>query len=64
MEMHKINAVALNLHDQNVYDAMYIIKEKDTRFKHNLPYHANAYEEDNDKLNTNDYHLNNKFVRD
>ena len=63
--MEKIYAVALNLHDHNVYDGnVHRQMERYTRFKHNLPYHANAYEEDNDKLNTNDYELNNKFVRD
>ena len=63
--MEKIYAVALNLHDHNVYDGnVHRQMERYTRFKHNLPYHANAYEEDNDKLNTNDYHLNNQFVRD
>jgi carbamoyltransferase len=63
--MEKIYAVALNLHDHNVYDGqVHRQMERYTRFKHNLPYHANAYEEDNDKLNTNDYKLNNQFVRD
>ena len=63
--MHNIYAVALNLHDQNVYDGkIHRQMERYTRFKHNLPYHANAYEEDNDKLNTNDYQLNNEFVKD
>ena len=63
--MHNIYAVALNLHDQNVYDGkIHRQMERYTRFKHNLPYHANAYEEDNDKLNTNDYELNNEFVKD
>jgi len=62
--MHNIYAVALNLHDQNVYDGkIHRQMERYTRFKHNLPYHANAYEEDNDKLNTNDYELNNEFVK-
>ena len=62
--MEKIYAVALNLR-HNVYDGnVHRQMERYTRFKHNLPYHANAYEEDNDKLNTNDYELNNKFVRD
>ena len=53
--MHKINAVALNLHDQNTYDGVYHNqRERHTRFKHNLPYHAEAYLTESDKLNTND----------
>jgi carbamoyltransferase len=63
--MHNINAVALNLHDQNTYDGVYHNqRERHTRFKHNLPYHAEAYLTENDKLNTNDYRLNNEFVKD
>ena len=54
--MHKIYAVALNLHDQNVYDwNIHIQMERYTRFKHNLPYHADAYSHQSDILNTNDY---------
>tara|TARA_A100001011_G_scaffold312134_1_gene329411 strand:+ start:218 stop:1702 length:1485 start_codon:yes stop_codon:yes gene_type:complete len=63
--MYNINAVALNLHDQNTYDGVYHNqRERHTRFKHNLPYHAEAYLTENDKLNTNDYRLNNEFVKD
>ena len=63
--MHKINAVALNLHDQNTYDGVFHNqRERYTRFKHNLPYHVEAYITDNDKLNTNDYSLNNEFVEE
>ena len=63
--MHKITAVALNLHDHNVYDGkLHKQMERYTRFKHNLPYHAEAYDHDNDKLNTNDYKLNNEFVNE
>ena len=61
----KINAVALNLHDQNTYDAYHHNqRERYTRFKHNLPYHVDTYITDNDKLNTNDYSLNNEFVEE
>ena len=63
--MHKITAVALNLHDHNVYDGkLHKQMERYTRFKHNLPYHAEAYDHDNDKLNTNDYKLNDEFVNE
>ena len=63
--MYKINAVALNLHDQNVYDGkIHRQMERYTRFKHNLPYHADAYSHQSDILNTNDYRLNNEFVKD
>ena len=49
--MYNINAVALNLHDQNTYDGVYHNqRERHTRFKHNLPYHAEAYLTENDKL--------------
>ena len=35
--MHNINAVALNLHDHNVYDGkLHRQMERYTRFKHNL----------------------------
>ena len=40
------------------------IKEKETRFKHNLPYHAEAYAHQSDILNPADYRLNNEFVKD
>ena len=63
--MHKIFAVALNLHDQNTYDGVYHNqRERHTRFKHNLPYHADAYAHQSDILNTNDYRLNNEFVKE
>ena len=63
--MHKIFAVALNLHDQNTYDGVYHNqRERHTRFKHNLPYHADAYAHQSDILNTNDYRLNNDFVKE
>ena len=48
--MHKIFAVALNLHDQNTYDGVYHNqRERHTRFKHNLPYHVDAYAHQSDK---------------
>ena len=40
----KIMAVALNLHDHNTYDGVWHNqRERQTRFKHNLPYRAEAY---------------------
>ena len=63
--MRKIYAIALNLHDQNVYDGkIHKQMERYTRFKHNLPYHADAYSHQSDILNTNDYRLNIKFVEE
>ena len=63
--MHKIKAVALNLHDQNTYDGVYHNqRERHTRFKHNLPYYADAYAHQSDILNTNDYRLNKEFVEE
>ena len=63
--MHKIFAVALNLHDHNTYDGVYHNqRERHTRFKHNLPYYADAYSHQSDILNTNDYRLNNEFVKE
>ena len=63
--MTKIFAVALNLHDHNTYDGFYHNqRERHTRFKHNLPYHADAYAHQSDKLNTNDYRLNNEYVKE
>ena len=42
--MKKIYAVAINLHDHNTYDGEYHNqRERHTRFKHNLPYRAEAY---------------------
>ena len=63
--MTKIFAVALNLHDQNTYDGVYHNqRERHTRFKHNLPYYADAYAHQSDILNTNDYRLNKEFVEE
>jgi len=53
--MIKINAVALNLHDHNTYDGVFHNqRERHTRFKHNLPYHAEAYNHQSDILNPGD----------
>ncbi len=56
--MHNINAVALNLHDHNVYDGkLHKQMERYTRFKHNL-------KRKDGKLDTNNYDLNNEFVNE
>ena len=56
--MTKIFAVALNLHDQNTYDGTFHNqRERYTRFKHNLPLKEK-------KLDTNNYELNNEFVKE
>jgi len=61
----KIYSVALNLHDHNTYDGVYHNqRERHTRFKHNLPYKAEAYNHQSDILNPSDYRLNNDFVRE
>jgi carbamoyltransferase len=61
----KIYSVALNLHDHNTYDGVWHNqRERHTRFKHNLPYHAEAYAHQSDILNPSDYRLNNEFVKD
>ena len=53
--MRKIFAVALNLHDHNTYDGVWHNqRERYTRFKHNLPYHAEAYAHQSDILNPAD----------
>ena len=63
--MNKIYAVALNLHDHNTYDGEHHNqRERHTRFKHNLPYKAEAYAHQSDKINTNDYRLNNEYVKE
>ena len=62
--MTKIFAVALNLHDQNTYNGVWHNqRERFTRFKHNLPLKADSYAHQ-EQLNTNDYKLNNEFVKD
>jgi len=63
--MPKIFAVAMNLHDHNTYDGVWHNqRERETRFKHNLPYHTEAYAHQSDILNPGDYRLNDKFVDD
>ena len=63
--MNNIFAVALNLHDHNTYDGVFHNQlERHTRFKHNLPYHAEAYAHQSDILNPGDYRLNDEFVKD
>ena len=63
--MNKIKAVALNLHDHNTYDGVYHNqRERHTRFKHNLPYKAEAYAHQSDVLNPNDYRLNDEFTEE
>ena len=63
--MNKIKAVALNLHDHNTYDGVWHNqRERHTRFKHNLPYYAEAYAHQSDKLNPNDYRLNDEFIEE
>jgi len=62
--MTKIFAIALNLHDHNTYDGVFHNqRERYTRFKHNLPYQVDSYAHQ-ELLNTSDYKLNNKFVRE
>tara|TARA_Y100000004_G_scaffold185713_1_gene236272 strand:+ start:15 stop:1550 length:1536 start_codon:yes stop_codon:yes gene_type:complete len=64
-KMRKIFAVALNLHDHNTYDGeWHNQRERETRFKHNLPYHAEAYAHQSDILNPADYRLNDEFVKE
>jgi len=61
----KIYSVALNLHDHNTYDGVFHNqRERYTRFKHNLPYHAEAYAHQSDILNPSDYTLNDEFVKE
>ena len=61
----KIYSIALNLHDHNTYDGVFHNqRERYTRFKHNLPYYAEAYAHQSDILNPADYRLNDKFVKE
>jgi carbamoyltransferase len=63
--MNKIKAVALNLHDHNTYDGVWHNqRERQTRFKHNLPYFTEAYAHQSDVLNPNDYRLNDEFTEE
>ena len=58
-------AVALNLHDHNTYDGVWHNqRERQTRFKHNLPYRAEAYAHQSDVLNPSDYRLNDEFTKE
>jgi len=61
----KIMGVALNLHDHNTYDGVWHNqRERETRFKHNLPYKAEAYAHQSDVLNPSDYKLNDAFTKE
>ncbi len=61
----KIYSLALNLHDHNAYDGVWHDqRERETRFKHNLPYKVEAYAHQSDILNPTDYRLNNEFMLD
>jgi len=63
--MNKIFSVALNLHDHNTYDGIWHNqRERQTRFKHNLPYRAEAYAHQSDNLNIGDYKLNDAFTKE
>jgi carbamoyltransferase len=63
--MIKIFSVAVNLHDHNTYDGVWHNqRERHTRFKHNLPYHTEAYAHQSDVLNPADYTLNDEFVKE
>jgi len=63
--MNKIFSVALNLHDHNTYDGVWHNqRERHTRFKHNLPYYAEAYAHQSDILNPSDYRLNDEFTKE
>ena len=63
--MKKIYSVALNLHDHNTYDGVFHNqRERYTRFKHNLPYKAEAYAHQSDILDPGDYRLNKEFVEE
>ena len=65
LSMNKIYSVALNLHDHNTYDgSFHNQRERHTRFKHNLPYKAEAYAHQSDILNPGDYRLNDEFVKE
>ena len=60
--MIKIFAVALNQHDHNTYDGVWHNeRSRHTRFKHNLPYHAEAY---GHQFNTGDTRLIEEFAKE
>ena len=63
----KIFAVALNLHDHNTYDGvLHNQRERYTRRKHNIPWHLDAYDDHsvNEKMNIDDYKLNEEFYKE
>ena len=63
----KIFAVALNLHDHNTYDGVFHNqRERYTRRKHNIPWHLDAYEDHsvNERMNIDDYKLNEEFYKE
>ena len=63
----KIFSVALNLHDHNTYDGVFHNqRERYTRFKHNIPWHFDAYphHSDGEKMNVDDYKLNDQFIEE
>ena len=63
----KIFAVALNLHDHNTYDGvLHKQRERYTRRKHNIPWHLDAYDDHsvNEKMNIDDYKLNEEFYKE
>ena len=60
--MNKIFAVALNQHDHNTYDGVWHNeRSRHTRFKHNLPYNAEAY---GHKFDTGDARLIKEFAKE
>ena len=60
--MIKIFAVALNQHDHNTYDGVWHNeRSRHTRFKHNLPYNAEAY---GHKFDTGDARLIKEFAKE
>jgi carbamoyltransferase len=63
----KIFSAALNSHDHNTYDGvLHKQMERYTRFKHNIPYHFDAYDIHpvETRQNRNDYTLINKFYEE
>ena len=57
----KIYSATLNIHDHNTYDGVYHNqRERHTRFKHNVPKHFDAYE-DQAAFNLEDRHLIDDF---
>ena len=61
----KIFSVALNLHDHNTYDGIFHNqRERYTRIKHNIPWHLDAYAHHTNKMNIDDYRLNEEFYKE